>query len=576
MPMSLPPALRVLRRSALLTMTLLSACAAAEVVNSGQAMTPGAPVLAITGAPGDYLGGRFAASEGDMGKASDLFLQGLKLDPGNPDMEQEAFLATVLGGRPEAVTLAAQMPGNTTAELLLTNADVKAGRWDSAERRLAGVAKQGPIQLLQPLLLAWVQQGAGHTDAAEATLKPLVEGNRFRGGFALHAALIADLAGRDADAQKFYAIAAADSGGVSLQLARMLASWYTRKGHEPEAEKVLATLQDSSGEIGVSGPALYKAAGQRLVSTPAEGMAEAYLALAGALRGQESNYLALIMLRLSLDLRPDLSVARLLVAEILDANHQTDDALQALKPVPSSDPLILVVQLREAALEAKIGDTDAALKLLDTVAAATPDRPEAYAMRGDILREQKKFADAVVAYNAAVKRIPHQDRSNWPLFYERGISLERSQNWPLAEADFLHALELSPDEPDVLNYLAYSWTEQGKNLPRARKMLERAVEQRPNDGAVVDSLGWVVFHQGDIPGGVRLLEHAVELDPTDATVNYHLGDAYWAAGRKLEAQFQWRRALSLKPEPEDVAKLQAKLHESEVALGNLPPAKSIP
>jgi len=298
--------------------------------------------------------------------------------------------------------------------------------------------------------------------------------------------------------------------------------------------------------------------------------------LAGALRGQDSNDLALIMLRLALDLRPDLSVARLLIAEILDANHQSEDALQVLKLVPPGDPLILVVQLREAALDAKLGDNDAALKLLDVVAAANPERPEPYALRGDILREQKKFADAVLAYNAAVTRIPHPDRGNWPLFYERGISLERSNNWPLAEADFLHALELAPDEPDVLNYLAYSWTEQGKNLPRARKMLERAVEQRPNDGAVVDSLGWVVLHQGDVPGGLRLLEHAVELDPTDATVNYHLGDAYWATGRKLEAQFQWRRALSLKPEPEDVAKLQAKLHESEVALGNLPSAKATP
>jgi Flp pilus assembly protein TadD len=197
-------------------------------------------------------------------------------------------------------------------------------------------------------------------------------------------------------------------------------------------------------------------------------------------------------------------------------------------------------------------------------------------MRGDILREQKRYPEAVTAYDMAVSKLAKPDRGNWPLFYERGIAHERAQDWPKAEADFLHALELSPDEPDVLNYLAYSWTERGTHLTRARKMLERAVEQRPNDGAILDSLGWLVLRQGDKPMALKILEHAVELDSTDATVNGHLGDAYWAAGRKLEAQFQWRRALTLAPEPEDVPKLKAKLLESEVALGNLPSAKQTP
>ena len=98
-------------------------------------------------------------------------------------------------------------------------------------------------------------------------------------------------------------------------------------------------------------------------------------------------------------------------------------------------------------------------------------------------------------------------------------------------------------------------------------MIERAVEQRPNDGAIIDSLGWVMLRQGDTDGAVKSLEHAVELLPEDATINGHLGDAYWAAGRRQEALFQWRRALNLNPEPEDVPKLEAKLRESEQALG---------
>ncbi len=563
-------------RSILLALTLLSSCAAAQVSTSGVTSAPDSPAVVITGAPGSYLSGRFAAAEGNLPLASDMFLKGLTQDPYSSDMQVQAFISSLLAGRPEAITLARQMPSNTTAQLLLGDEDAKAGRWADAESRFSALVRQGPIQLLQPLLVAWAQQGGGRTDAALATLRPLVDGQRFRGGYALHAALIADLAGRDADATKFYKIAQTDSGGLNLQLARMLASWEVRQGHLPEAQQTYAVLQDNASDIAISVPALYSAAGNREVHNATDGMAESYLALAGALRAQESNDLALVMLRLSLDLRPDLTVARLLSADIFDAGKHTQQALGVLKPVASTDPLIAVVRLRQAVLYEKIGDHDAALKQLEDVAHANPARPEPLAMRGDILRTEKHFADAVTAYTAAIALIGTPTKGNWPLFYERGIALERSQNWPAAEADFQHALQLSPDEPYVLNYLAYSWTEKGEHLARAKQMIERAVQQRPNDGSIVDSLGWVALRQGDVPGAVKILQRAAELDPSDATVNLHLGDAYWAAGRKLEAQFQWRRSLTLSPEPEDVPKLEAKLHESEIALGNLPAAKPTP
>ncbi len=563
------PRMKPLRRWLLLSVSLLSACAAAEVTPSGQAANPAAPRLVTSGAPGSYLAGRHAAVQGDMGLAADLFLQGLRADPGNADIEQQAFLAALLAGRPEAVDLARRLPGDLPAQLLLGNAEVKQGNWLAAENRFGGLVRQGITQLLQPLLVAWVQYGEGHTDVALATLRPFVEGPQFRGAFALHAAMIADLAGRDQDAARLYKVAQTGFASTNLQLARTLASWQARQGHPAEAQQALSQLLQSSGEVAVSLPGLYAKSAQRQVRDAKDGMAEAYLALAGGLRGQEGGQLAMIMLRLALDLRPDLTAARLLTADLLEASHQPRSALAILGPVPEEDPLIPTVRLRQAALMEQTSDTAGALATLDKLAAVAPDRPEPYAMRGDILRGQKRFAEAVTAYDQAVARVPHPDRSNWPLFYERGIALERAQDWKRAEADFQHALQLSPDEPSVLNYLAYSWTEQGINLPQARRMIERAVEQRPNDGAIIDSLGWVVFRQGDTASAVKLLEKAVELTPSDSTVNLHLGDAYWAVGRKLEAQFQWRRALTSDPDPEDVPKLQAKLRESEQALGNV-------
>ena len=205
------------------------------------------------------------------------------------------------------------------------------------------------------------------------------------------------------------------------------------------------------------------------------------------------------------------------------------------------------------------GNTAAAITAMQDVARLYPDRPEPLARLGSLLRSQHKYPEAVAAYDRAVALIPHPDRKDWPIFYERGTTLERAHDWPRAEQDLLHALDLAPDQPFVLNYLGYSWAEMGRNLPRARQMIERAAALRPNDGAILDSLGWIQLRQGDISGAVKQLEHAAELEAADPTINGHLGDAYWAAGRKLEAQFQWRRALTLNPESEDVAKLEQKL-----------------
>jgi Flp pilus assembly protein TadD len=229
-----------------------------------------------------------------------------------------------------------------------------------------------------------------------------------------------------------------------------------------------------------------------------------------------------------------------------------------------------LVRLRQAALTDRAGHSAVALDLLAQIARDYPTRADPLALQGDVLRAQRRFPEAVTAYDKAIELVGTPVPANWLLFYDRGVALERSHQWPRAEADFLKALELSPDQPIVLNYLGYSWAQQGHNLARARQMIERAAEQRPNDGAILDSLGWVVLRQGNVPGAVKFLERAVELDSEDAEINGHLGDAYWAAGRKDEAQVQWRRALNLNPDPEEAARLRAKLHDGDQALA--PPA----
>lgn len=550
---------RAVRRSALLALTLLSACAASEPTTDGSS-----PPVA-NGVIGDYLAGRFALSEGDSVTAATDLLKAVAQSPNDQELILQAFIACVDAGRPEAVKLARLMPDNQVAQLVLADVDIKAGHWAAAEQRFRALPRQGMTQLLQPLLEAWAQLGDGRVDSALSTLRPYVENPRFRGVFALHAAMIADAGNRPDAAGPLYRVAEAEMADPNLRLAQVLASWQARSGQPAEAQRILAALPRVAPDLSIAMPGLLASVTKRPVPNAVDGIAESYFTFAAMLRSQDANDFSLIILRLALDLRPDFTAARILAADVLVNDRHPALALRMLNDVPSTDPLAPVVQLKRASLIDGLGRSDDAMRDLERLAREYPDSPLPDEQLGDILRTKQRFPDAVAAYDRAIARVARPEGADWVLFYDRGVAEERAHLWPKADADFHRALELSPDQPFVLNYLGYSYADMGHHLTEAREMIERASERRPNDGAIIDSLGWVMYRQGDSKSAVKTLERAVELEPEDSTINGHLGDAYWAAGRKLEATYQWRRALTLNPEPEDVAKLEAKLNGNRAA-----------
>lgn len=547
---------RAARRFVLIALTLLSACGA-SVPSQGEADQGGEI--------GNFLAGRFALAEGDPSTAANDLLKAAANDPTNQEVVLEAFIACLEAGRPEAVKLARQLPESQVAQLVLADVDAKAGRWQAAEQKFHALPRQGMTQLLQPLLVAWAQLGDGHVDSALSTLRPYVDNPRFRGLFALHAAMIADLGGRADEAASFFRIAEGDLGGPNLRLAQILASWQARGGQAAEAQRTLSSLTSVSPDLKIATPGLLASITSRPVAKPTDGIAEAYFTFGALLRGQDANDFALVMLRLALDLRPNFAAARLVAADTLVSGKHPQAAMRMLSEVPATDPLSPVVQLRRAALLDRLGRSEEAMRDLERLSREFPDSPLPDEQRGDILRSKKRFAEAVVAYDKSIARITRPVASDWVVFYDRGVAEERSKQWPKADADFHKALELSPDQPFVLNYLGYSYADMGRHLQEARKMIQRAAERRPNDGAITDSLGWVMFREGDAKAAVRTLERAAELEPEDSTINEHLGDAYFAVGRKLEAQYQWRRALTLNPAPDDVAKIEAKLNTGKPA-----------
>ena len=524
------------------------------------------------GAFSDYLQGRFAAQQSDLPVAADRLEAALTLEPGLLDLANQAFIAAVLAGRADAVRLASSLPDNPLARLVLANHEATAGNWRAAAGAYDTLPGNTLAQALRPLLVAWAQVGDGRPGVALSTLKLAAEAGRNRPVLLLHQALVADMAGRQQEAEQLYAAARVEYGGLNVRLGQLLASWQARTGDRAGAEVTVAEVAAGDSEVALARDGLSAEAAAPAVRTAADGVAEVYLAMAATLRQQNALDLAQIMLRLALDMRPDFAAARLLLSDLQDAGKQPAAALETLTDLPATDALAPVATLRRAALLDEADQPDAAVAALEALADQHPDRPEPLAQLGDVLRRRNRFPEAVAAFDRAVARIGTPSRANWPLFYERGIALERAGQWARAEADFQFALELSPDQPGVLNYLGYAWADQGRHLDRARQMIERAVEQRPDEGSYVDSLGWVLLLQGDKEGALERLERAVTLLPEDATVNGHLGDALDAVGRHREAVFQWRRALNLQPEPAEASRIEAKLQAAPDADAVPPPA----
>jgi tetratricopeptide (TPR) repeat protein len=512
---------------------------------------------------GPYLAGRLAANESDAHAAAEALLTALAAEPDEPEILTRAFNAAVMDARPEAVRLARRLPESQLAALLLAGADAQAGRWERAEARIRSLPRQGSAQILQPLLLAWAQAGRGSPDAALATLRPFTEGGQLRGVAALHGAMIADLANRPRDAERLIRIAVAETAEPNLRLATIAAGILARAGRETDGGRLFDAMSVGSDDIALTaGPATRRAAlSGRAVASPTEGMAEAQVALGAALRGQGAPELALILSRLSLRLRPGFAPAQILAAESMADERHVEAALAMLEAVPGDDPMAPLATLRRAGLLSRLGRGGEAIALLHRVADAHPRSPQPAVAMGDVLRREGRPAEAAAAYGAAIRRLPQPGPSDWPLFHARALARERAGDWEGAQADLRQALALSPEQPALLNHLAYAWVERGERLEEARGMLERAVAARPQDGNIADSLGWALFRQGNLKGALQWLEKAAELEPRNPIVNDHLGDAYWAAGRQAEARFQWRRALGLDPEPGETDRIEAKMRD---------------
>jgi tetratricopeptide (TPR) repeat protein len=527
------------------------------------------PALSLEG---NFLAAYVAGSARDTAAATTFFREAIQEDPRNQELLERAFVAFLANGSMQeafraAERLSARDPSNNLAQFALSVRALKTQKYGDVRAKLLKGTSGRQADLTATLLAAWSYAGSKDGKQALATVDRLKNERAFNQFREYHAALIADVVGNQAEAEKRFK-AAYEGERNTLQVVDAYGRFLAKRGRRDEAIALYQGFEQVVPRHPVVRAALEALREGKplmpLVKTAQDGAAELLYGLGVVGNTQGDELTAIIYLRLGLDLDPDHPLALVTLGDVYERLKQYDRANEVFSRVPKDAPVRVSADIAIGQNLELLSRGEEAVSHLEKLTKENPSDVEVVMALGNVQRSRKKFAEAAETYTKAIDLIGKPDRGHWILFFYRGTSYERSKQWEKGEVDLKKAMELVPDtlpagKAQVLNYLAYSWVDQNINIDEAFKMLTRAVELAPRDGMIIDSLGWAHYRMGRYDDAVRELEKAVELKAGDAVINDHLGDAYWKIGRKLEAKFQWNHAKDSNPEHEDLVKILQKI-----------------
>lgn len=504
---------------------------------------------------GSYLAGRQALADLRTDDAARYFRAASEGDWDNPIIIERSFIAYAANGQvADAARVAKHLlelsAPNDLASLVIGTEAVKQRRYAAAAKELENVGGDTFAGITGGLLRAWALLGDGKPDEANKVLGEIGQGG-LEDFLVFHRALMADVDGRSKEALEL-AAKAYETDPFVARIVEAYARMLGNAGRFDEAEKVIAKFEAE----GLDHP-LVAAVKARIdkkqrpgvfAADVQSGAAEMYHSVGVALAREGSPDVSAVFLQLGMYLDPRSDVIDLVYGQLLDGAGQHDAANAIYDKLAADSPMKPMAVVRVAENLSAMGSRDEALRRLGNIVTSNPNDLEALSVLGDMQRAAQKYAEAAATYTKALGVAGGDAPGDWRFYYVRGIAYERDKQWDKAEGDFKRALELNPDQPQVLNYLGYSWVDQGVNLMPALDMIQKAVAAAPNDGYIIDSLGWAYFRLGRFDDAVQQLEMAVQLRSTDPEINDHLGDAYWRAGRKLEARFQWNIAAAVDTE----------------------------
>jgi tetratricopeptide (TPR) repeat protein len=515
---------------------------------------------------GSYLAARQAENANDFTAAARYFSKGILSDPSNGYLLENTLASFMALGQieravPVAQAMLDQGVGTSIAHLTLSLPDIKTGNWAGI---LDAAAQDRPVgPLVDKLAVAWAHMGLGDMTQAIAAFDAVIQTEGMATYGVTHKAYALASVGDFEGAEALFRNGTEGGMRYSRQSAIAHAQILSQLDRNDDAVAIIDGIfgQQMDPRVTLLRGALTsgESVAYSAVRTPKQGMADLYHVIAGILRDDAPDEFTLIYARASNYLWPENTPAVLLTAHLLEGLSQYDLANAAYTTVSPDDPSFHAAELGRAEVLREAGREEAAIEVLEALTRSYPNLPAVFATKGDTLRQTERFEDAAAAYTRALDLYDDTNTAKWFVHYTRGITYHRLDQWPQAEADFRAALALNPNHPQVMNYLGYSLVERGEKMQEALGMIEIAAEARPDNGAIVDSLGWVLFQMGNYADAVVHLERAASLEPVDPVINDHLGDALWAVGREIEARFQWQRALSFDPSETDAGRIRDKL-----------------
>ena len=527
---------------------------------------------------GSYVAGRVAHLRKDFNSAANFYMEALKKDPNNRELLTSVYLILTSQGRiTEAAKYAQQAvklgDKNSFAKIIIVANQLKLKQYAEAQKTLRTTGGAIYKEFINPMLSAWAYAGEGNKEKALASLDIIKKEPSLRALYLFHAGMINEYFNDNKAAEKDYeVIVKEESLEMSFRALQIICNFYIRNGQKDKALALINKYTDDKALADMMKRLKNKIAYStqkntaKIITSVDIGAAEAFFNIAATLRqGAGGVDLAHMFISLALYENPNYDLARLLLADVLENREMYAEANQQYDMIDKNAESYYTAQLRKANNLVALNDYSSAELLMRSLTLDS-NNPQLYLDLGDVLRINGSQKEAIKYYSEALKNLPKIQNNHWVLFYARGISYEQNDQWDLAEKDFLRALVLSQNHYMVLNYLGYSWLKQGKNTEQAFGLIVDAYNQAPQDGNIVDSLGWAFYRIGKYQQAVQYLEKASELEAANAVISDHLGDAYWMAGRKNEARFQWQHTLTMKDTTNELDKdaVKAKLQTGEI------------
>ena len=517
---------------------------------------------------GDFLIARYASLTNDPEAAAENYARIARIHPGDRSITERAVFSALLANDfPLALSISSQAGKSVLDETSLLRltlaADAIASENFLAVSDLTARSQSGPFHtMVLGSLEAWAEFGLGNLAQAELKLMDAAGEDAYLRGIMLNSLALMEVAGgQDEEAIETLEVLSAN-GTLIASTADTYARLLAERGKRDAARDVLQTYLEQTGHNPRITDVLERLeAGEELGMkrlTAREGAALAIYVPAAALAAQSADDLPGVYYSIALHLDPDLQAARALFADALDRSGRSEEAIAMLEAIPASSPYHVSATGQLAWALYRAGRKDEALDLARRTLEGEPQRDLKIQM-ADLLSSLNQDEESLVVFDEIIRSDEASGIDDWRLYYARGTLHEALGRWPQAEEDLLKAKTLNPDSPEVLNHLGYSWVDRGLHLERGMDLIRQALSLRPNSGAITDSLGWGYYKLGDFERAVHYLELAAEIQPDLAEIIDHLGDAYWMTGRRLEARFQWERAITLLEDEQDIHRIERKM-----------------